>query len=106
MKRICLAECIHYITKIIPIEELEKMYDTPNYWWVQYIFDITEKYGFKMKRMNKSVWQCIACTKEGDKKNWWHAVVWNKGWIELNPYCVDLSNHTIDYFLKITKPKK
>ncbi len=96
-KKICLPECVHYITRI-PIEELVWMYDTKAYWWVDFLFNVVEKHWFSIKRVEKhKKWRAIAVMKKWNKT---HAIVWNN-WIELNPYAIDLSEHILDYFFII-----
>ena len=107
-QKVCLTECIHYITDI-PKEELNEAIYWKNNWpfdWVKNTFSLVEKYWFKIKELDKSKWQCIAILDKykWDKitKKWAHAVIWNS-WIELNPYAINIENYRPSYFWKIVK---
>lgn len=98
-KWICLAECLHYITRI-PLEELEKaIYESES--WKDSMEDILREYWFKVEETELyKKWQVIAIFNwKNNKRN--HAIVLNKWEIELNPYAVDLTKREILYFLKV-----
>lgn len=102
-EKICLAECIHYITWIDKKELVKAIYRQKNLWeWVDNTFLLVEKNWYSIKRTDKSKWQCICVLT-----NWniQHAIVLNKWNIELNPYWIDLSKYIVDYFwhLKLNK---
>ena len=97
-EKICLAECVHYITWIDKQELVTAIYRQKNLWdWVNNLFELVDKNWYSIKRTEKSKWQCIAIlTKNNSTLQ--HAVVlynWNT---ELNPYWIDLSDYILDYF--------
>lgn len=100
-EKICLAECIHYITWIDKQELVEAIYRQKKLWeWVNNTFSLVEKNWYSIKRTEKSKWQCICVLTKIDSKVQ-HAIVLNRGHIELNPYWIDISKYIVDYFFHI-----
>ena len=101
MKKHCLAECIHYITKI-PYEELVyAIYGSKKaYSWIDNLTLLLEKYNYTITNSTRSKWLCIAVMSKRDWRHT-HAIVLRKGSLELNPYCVNLEHRNVEYFLII-----
>jgi hypothetical protein len=105
-EKICLAECIHYITWIDKQELAKAIYRQEKLWeWVDNVFSLVNKNWYDIQRTEKSRWQCICIlTKENTQLQ--HAIVLNRWQIELNPYCIDLWDYIPEYFFHLKLEKK